>query len=138
MKIQSIRLSIVALAVVAVLAGCRTQPAQPAGPTVVQVRLTDFKIELDKDTIPAGPVKFMITNASSATQHEMVLEPIDAVDKALAANGKTAEASDIDPGKTSSLEWTLDKPGKYRLACHKNMNNVDHFVSGMKTEITVQ
>ena len=113
------------------------KPAVPAGPTEVHVALSDFTITLDKATIPAGEVKFTIDNGGKQ-QHEMVIEAIDAVDKAFEADGKTAEASDIEPGKTAIVTWKLDKPGKYRIACHKNANNVDHFASGMKTEIEVK
>ncbi len=38
---------------------------------------------------------------------------------------------------SKNLEWTLDKLGVYRLACHVNENGVDHFKLGMTTDITV-
>ena len=138
MNIRTLSKCVIGLVMMLAVTACRAPASTPAGPTEVQVRLTDFKIELDKSTIPAGKVKFVILNVSSTTQHELVIENVGDVDKAMKMGDKTAEASDINPGKSATMEWTLDKPGKYLLACHKNLNKVDHFASGMKTEITVQ
>ena len=123
----------------ALMAGCQSapaQPAQPAGPTEVHVKLTEFKVEVDKASIPVGPVKFIIDNTGDIT-HEVVLELATDMDKPLEAGGKSAEAPDIAPGKSTVMEWTIDKPGAYQLACHINDNGVDHFKNDMKVPLTV-
>jgi uncharacterized cupredoxin-like copper-binding protein len=40
---------------------------------------------------------------------------------------------DIDPGQSTTLEWTLDKPGQYQLACHEP----GHYEQGMVATFTV-
>lgn len=140
MNIRSSRwLSIVFVAAGLLFAGCQSapaKPAQPAGPTEVHVKLSEFKVEVDKANIPAGPVKFIIDNMGAIT-HEVVLELATDMDKPLEAGGKSAEAPDIAPGKSTIMEWTIDKPGAYQLACHINDNGVDHFKNDMKTPLTV-
>ena len=100
--------------------------------TEVHVKLTEFTIELDRTSIPTGSVKFIINNAG-AIVHEVVLEPVGAVDKPFESGGKEAEAPDIEAGKSSSLEWTLDQPGEYQLGCH----TPGHYEAGMVTTFTV-
>jgi len=132
MRKQSAILLVVILAVAALsLAACGSK-----GPTVVNVKLTDFKVEMDKTSIPAGPVKFVITNAGKS-QHEIVLEPAGVNNKPFEAGDKKSEAEDIEVGKSATLEWTIDKPGQYQLACHVNENNVDHYAAGMVLTFTV-
>ncbi len=106
------------------------------GVTEVHVKLTEFKEEMDKTSIPAGPVKFIIDNAGKE-KHEVVLEPAGTNDKPLEAGGKESEAEDIEPGATATLEWTIDQPGEYQLGCHINENNEDHFALGMVTTFSV-
>ncbi len=106
------------------------------GPTEVHVKLSEFKVEMDKTSIPAGPVKFIIDNTGKE-KHEVVLEPADTNDQPLEAGGKAAEAEDIEAGASATLEWTIDQPGDYQLGCHMNENNVDHFALGMVTKFTV-
>jgi uncharacterized cupredoxin-like copper-binding protein len=104
----------------------------PAGPTEVQAKLSEFKIELDKTSIPAGPVTFNITNEGAIT-HELVLEPAGARDEPFEKDGKVSEAEDIEPGDSTTLEWTIDEPGEYQLACYIE----GHFEAGMHTTFTV-
>ena len=122
------------------VAGCAVPPSQAAPQarpiTEVHIKLTEFKIELDKSAIPAGLVKFVINNTGAIT-HEVVLEAADVVDVPFEMDGRASEAEAIAPNTSKSFEWTLDKPGKYRLACHTNENEVDHFKLGMTTDITV-
>ena len=140
MNILSSRwLAAMLIAASTLVAGCQSapaQPAQPAGPTEVHVKVSEFKIEADKSSIPAGPVKFIIDNTGAIT-HEVVLELATDMDKALEAGGKTAEAADIAPGKSTTMEWTIDTPGAYQLACHVNNEGIDHFKNGMKIPLTV-
>lgn len=100
--------------------------------TVVNVKLTEYMIQMDKTSIPAGKVKFVIQNAGSL-EHEVVLEPGNANDEPYDANGVESEAENIAPGTSATLEWTLDTPGDYQLGCH----TPGHFEQGMFTEFTV-
>lgn len=115
------------------VAACASQaPASPAGPTEVHVKLSEFRIEMDKTSIPAGPVKFLFDNAGAIT-HEVVLEAAGADDAPFEANGEESEVEDIESGKSATLEWTIDEPGQYQLACHIE----GHFEAGMVTTFTV-
>jgi uncharacterized cupredoxin-like copper-binding protein len=124
-----------ASAVLLSLAACSHKAAVTPTPEV-HVKLTEYKVELDKTTIPAGPVKFVIENAGQDT-HELVLEPAGVDDKPLEANGKESEAEDIKAGTSTSFEWTIDKPGEYQLACHIKEDDTDHYGSGMVAKFTV-
>jgi uncharacterized cupredoxin-like copper-binding protein len=98
----------------------------------VHVKMTEFKFELDKSSIPAGPVKFVFENAGSVA-HEAVLERVGDTNQPLAANGKQAQVTDVAPGKSATLEWTLDQPGEYQLGCHVP----GHYEAGMVAKLTV-
>ena len=135
MRKQSMALLMVILALIALsLAACGGQAA--SGPTEVHIKMSDFKFEMDKTSIPAGPVKFIFENAGNE-KHEAVLEPAGADDKPFEANGKESEVEDVMPGQTATLEWTIDEPGQYQLGCHINENNEDHFALGMVQTFTV-
>lgn len=132
MRKQTAVLLLVIVAVAALsLAACG-----PKGPTQVHVKLTEFKIEMDKTSIPAGPVKFIIDNAGAAV-HEVVLEPAGVDDQPFEVSGKASEIEDIASGASATLEWTIDTPGDYQLACHIKEGNEDHYASGMVTTFTV-
>jgi uncharacterized cupredoxin-like copper-binding protein len=99
---------------------------------VVNVKLSEYKIEMDKTSIPAGKVKFAIQNVGSL-EHEVVLEAADSHDEPFDANGVESEAENIAPGASATLEWTLDTAGQYKLSCY----TPGHFEQGMFTEFTV-
>jgi uncharacterized cupredoxin-like copper-binding protein len=120
----------------AALSTAACAPKAAAGPTEVHVTLSEFKVEMDKTSIPAGPVKFIIDNAGAET-HEVVLEPAGVDDEPFSLNGKESEAEDIEAGKSATLEWTIDKPGQYQLACHIKEGSADHYAAGMVTTFTV-
>lgn len=128
-------LSVIALSACAPVAPAPAQPKAPE-PTIVHVKLSDFKIELDRNTIPVGDVKFEIQN-TGVVSHEMIIELPSSNDVALTNGNDKAEAEAIDPGKTGTLIWKLDKAGMYHLSCHNNVNNIDHFKTGMMIPITV-
>ena len=75
--------------------------ASAQAPETVKVTITEWKVELSTDTVPAGiPVKFTITNTGNVT-HEVVLERAGAVDEPIAFAGHEQEAEDIAPGATA-------------------------------------
>lgn len=129
-----INLLVLAILVVA-LAACS---GNEAGPTTVQVKLNEYSIVLDESSIPAGPVVFEIENVGTE-DHEVVLEPGGAHDAPFDLNGEESEAEDIHPGDKTTLEWTLDQPGEYQLACYivDEGETEGHDDKGMVTTFTV-
>jgi uncharacterized cupredoxin-like copper-binding protein len=136
MRKQAIALLMVILSLVALsLAACGGNQAT-SGPTEVHVKMSEFKFEMDKTSIPAGPVKFIFDNVGQE-KHEAVLEKAGDVDKPFEANGKESEVEDVGPGESATLEWTIDQPGQYQLGCHIVENGEDHYASGMVIAFTV-
>jgi uncharacterized cupredoxin-like copper-binding protein len=115
--------------VVLMMAACGNQAGKA---TVVHVKLTEYKVEMDKNSIPAGLVRFEIKNAGT-TILEIVLEPASVVDKPFEANGKASEAENIQPGQSATLEWTINDFGQYQLGCH----TPGHYEQGMFENFTV-
>jgi uncharacterized cupredoxin-like copper-binding protein len=112
--------------------------SKSAGPTVVQAKLNEYSITLDKTSLPAGTVRFEFENIGTEV-HEVVLEPAGAEDEPFELNGKASEAEDIQPGEKRTLEWTLDQPGDYQLGCYvvNEGDTQSHATKGMITQITV-
>jgi uncharacterized cupredoxin-like copper-binding protein len=111
------------------------QPAPPAAnqPITVPVDVHDMAVTPAQTVFRVGqPYRFVVTNSGKAT-HELVIEPAGAVDQALQANGKPAEAENIAPGQTKDLLWTFTKPGAFQVACHQP----GHFAAGMAHQIQV-
>jgi uncharacterized cupredoxin-like copper-binding protein len=129
---------IVLIAIALAAAGCSSGSNQSTGPTVVQAKLNEYNIILDKTSIPAGPVQFTIENIGTEV-HEVVLEPAGAEDEPFELNGEASEAEDIQPGEKRTLEWTLDQPGDYQLGCYvTNEGDTEtHAMKGMITTFTV-
>jgi len=139
MRNRFFALRLLALPVAALLlvsCGGQAAPAEPAGPTQVHVTLREFQVEMDRTSIPAGPVVFTIENVGGLT-HELVLERAGDDDVPFEANGVESEAEDIEPGTAATIEWTIDEPGQYQLACHINDAGADHYDLGMLKTFTV-
>ena len=99
----------------------------------VAVTLNDFTVTPAQITFKVGvPYTFTITNDGKSL-HEVVIEKATDVDVPLQASGHEAEAENIDPGSTKTLEWTFTEPGEYQLACHQP----GHFEDGMFIKIEV-
>ncbi len=118
-----------------------------ATPSVVKVELNNAgKVEtmkLDRSTVPAGKVRFEVTNASMDDAHEMIVVKTDLTPDKFPTNKDGSkvdekkfkgakEVSDIKPGGMGTLDMTLT-PGHYVLFC--NIKN--HFKGGMYAELTV-
>lgn len=121
--------------------------ALAAEPSVVQVELNNTgKVEtmkLDRTSVPAGKVHFVVTNASFDDTHEMIIVKTDLTPAQFPTNKDGSkvdekkfkgakEVSDIKSGGTGTLDMNL-KPGHYVLFC--NIKN--HFKGGMYAELTV-
>jgi uncharacterized cupredoxin-like copper-binding protein len=122
---------------------------------VVRVELVDSSVDptltgattmatrLDKATVKAGPVTFVVHNASKSAMHEMVLiaakdpkmtMPMDdKEDKVVEDKVKhLGEVADLEPGTSGSLKRKL-APGSYILIC----NQPGHYHAGMWATLTV-
>lgn len=136
MRKSNLYINVLVLAILVVaLAACS---GSEAGPTTVQVKLNEYSIVMDESSIPAGPIVFEIENVGTE-DHEVVLEPGGAHDAPFDLNGKESEAEDIHPGDKTTLEWTLDQPGEYQLACYivDEGESEGHDDKGMITTFTV-
>src|SRR5689334_24879125 len=105
-----------------------TLAAAPAVPTrhdpvAVNVRLSEWKVELSQRTIAAGTVTFAITNSGSIP-HGFEVE----------GGGIEKEIETIQPGASDTLTLTL-KPGTYEVYCPVGEDS--HKKLGMETHLQV-
>jgi plastocyanin len=98
-------------------------PAADAAPAIVNVALSNFVIDMPTD-IPAGPVRFSITNNGPAP-HNFVIEG-QGVNKKLANN--------LEPGQSGFLNVDL-APGTYTVFCP--VGEGAHRAKGMEVTLTV-
>lgn len=121
--------------------------AKSTGSTVNATLQDDFKIVVDKTTLPAGSVTFHVTNAGKVP-HELVLlktdlaydrlppDP-DEAGKIVEDNGSSIihvdETDNMDGGGTKNFTVDL-AAGKYVLVC----DEPGHYASGMRLPFIVQ
>jgi plastocyanin len=89
----------------------------------VATKLSEFKIELAKDTVKAGRVSFQITNIGS-TSHQLRIE----------GNGFKKETAVIPARQAAVLTVTL-APGTYDVFCP--MSEDSHKMAGMAKKLVV-
>ncbi|HKW59735.1 MAG TPA: cupredoxin domain-containing protein [Candidatus Dormibacteraeota bacterium] len=114
----------VALASVALLAGCGGggSPSQPAGS--IKVTMTEFKFDPADLAAPGGKVVFFLVNSGS-TQHDMAIQD---------SSGNRVAVSELVSAGDSTV-FTVDNiaAGKYKVYC----TQPGHEASGMKGTLTV-
>jgi plastocyanin len=94
-----------------------------ASAQAVPVTLSEWKVEMARDTLRAGPVTFRVKNQGTMVHGFHVEGP--GVDK---------ETPQIPAGQSLSLTVTL-KPGTYELYCP--MSELTHKKAGMVRKLTV-
>src|SRR3989441_8232777 len=109
-------------ALLGALVGAAPRP-HPDAPSQVNVRLSEWKVELSQQTIATGAVRFAVTNAGSIAQG---LEG--------EGQGIEKEIETIQPGATDTLTLTL-KPGTYEVYCPVGEDS--HKKLGMETHLKV-
>ncbi len=97
--------------------------SHPDAPSQVNVRLSEWKVELSQQTIATGAVRFAVTNAGSIP-HGFEVE----------GQGIEKEIETIQPGATDTLTLTL-KPGTYEVYCPVGEDS--HKKLGMETHLKV-
>ncbi|MBV9567636.1 MAG: copper resistance protein [Hyphomicrobiales bacterium] len=138
---------------VVISAACVTIGLAPAmAATIVKVEMQDpsnaagiesMQMKLDRDSVPAGQVRFEATNESKTLVHEMILVKTDQDPSAFPYDSKKdevieskvkslGEVSELQPGKSGHLAVSL-KPGSYVLYC----NQAGHMHQGMWARLTV-
>jgi plastocyanin len=89
----------------------------------VPVTLSEWKVELARDTVPAGPVTFRLSNKGTITHGFFVR-----------GEGVAKGSRDIPAGEFASLTLTL-KPGTYEVYCPMSDNS--HKAAGMVRKLVV-
>lgn len=116
--------------------------ASDDGVTIVNATLLDsMQITLDRYSVPAGQVRFLVTNGGRST-HELVVLKTDLAPDQLVPNpdepGKVeeevhmGETGDIDGTRFNGLQLELG-PGNYVIIC----NEPGHYMAGMRVAFTV-
>ena len=105
--------------IVAALAVCSSVASAQA----VSVTLSEWKIRLDHDTVPAGPVTFKVRNSGTMTHAFYV------------RGEEVAKGSrDIPAGQEAQLTVTLT-PGTYEVYCP--LSDLSHKMAGMSRKLVV-
>src|SRR5690242_18478566 len=89
----------------AALVAATPHTSAPAEPARVEVRLSEWKVELSQAAVSAGTVRFVVTNIGSIP-HGFEVE----------GQGIEQEIEMIQPGASDTLTVTL-QPGTYEVYC---------------------
>jgi uncharacterized cupredoxin-like copper-binding protein len=121
---KGVKAVVVALATLALLAGCGgSTTAQPSGST--KVSMTEYHFTPGDISVPAGKVVFYLVNDGSGTSHDMVIKD---------SSGATVAKSDlVSSGDSTVLTVDNIAAGKYTIVC----DQPGHEASGMKGTLTV-
>src|SRR3954463_13165886 len=92
-------------------------------PPAVTATLSEWKVQLSSETVPAGTVTFEVSNTGSVP-HALEVE----------GHGMEKQTAIVQPGKTTSLTITLE-PGTYELYCP--VGDDSHKKLGMETHLKV-
>jgi len=144
---------ILAIAAAAVLMAVAIKPSLANEPTVSAVQpppdgtatvnavLSDMHISVDRQSIPAGTVNFLVSNRGTVTHELVVLRtslPADTIPADMGEPGKVselwniAETGDIAAGRFTGFAVVLPV-GNYVLIC----NEPGHYLAGMRVAFTV-
>src|SRR5262249_37326514 len=91
----------------------------------VKVTLSEWKVQLGPDKVPAGPVEFEVSNTGSIP-HALEVE----------GRGLEGRPAQIQPGATATLQLALPA-GRYEAYCpvgkgsHKMLGMLDHLTVGV-------
>ena len=107
----------------------------------VNATLTEMKIVLDRTSIPAGPITFVVKN-NGTMEHELVVIQTDLAEDKLPPDveepgkvdetGNVGETGEVKPGESKSFTITIPA-GHYVIMC----NEPGHYAAGMHLTFTV-
>jgi plastocyanin len=89
----------------------------------VPVTLTEWKVEIARDTLPAGPVTFRLSNKGTVT-HSFYVR----------GEGVEKGSRELPAGESASFTVNL-KPGTYEVFCPMSDNS--HKAAGMANKLVV-
>lgn len=133
-----------------ILGGCEGSDDgddEPNG-TTVNVTLSEYVVDLDTSTVPAGEVTFNVTNEGTML-HEFLVVKTDLAEDALPTNadgsydeegaGATLidEVEDVGTGQAAQLTVDLDA-GPYVVLCNMVMGTTSHYDLGMHNSLDVE
>ena len=143
-------LVLIGLLSLALLAACSSDDSSSGGDatstsetdeTTVSVTLKEWAVEADSTSVPAGEVKFNVSNQGTIP-HEMVIARNDGDAGSLPVEDSKVVEDQVDvvgeveqfaAGESSSGSFTLE-PGSYVLFC----NIPAHYEQGMHLAFTVE
>ncbi len=146
----------VAVALVAVVAGCAGGSASPgasgaasgAAPATIEVTLQEWAVVPASASVPAGSVTFSARNLGPADAHEMVVIKTDlepgalptqadgSIDEAGAGVTVMGEVEEVAVGSSKTVTVDL-AAGKYVLLCNIVDGDEIHYKLGMRTAFEV-
>jgi plastocyanin len=97
--------------------------AAAAQAVAVPVTLTEWKVEIARDTLPAGPVTFRLSNKGTVTHGFYVR-----------GEGVEKGSRELPAGESASFTVNL-KPGTYEVFCPMSDNS--HKAAGMANKLVV-
>jgi uncharacterized cupredoxin-like copper-binding protein len=118
-----------------------TTTAISTGKTTVKASLGEYFIKLDNTSVPAGSVRFDVSN-DGKIEHEFVVIKTNLAPSKLPLKGGEAnegvgpspgEIPSVKAGKKKTLDVSL-KPGKYVIIC----NLPGHYKAGQYTGLNVK
>ena len=143
-RIASVLVTGAVLALAGLGGSARASTSTPTNDSVTTVKATvgdDMRITLDRYSVPAGNVQFLVTNTGNAV-HELVVLKTDQPANQLTADPEQAgkvveeihmgETGDIPAGRFSGLGLPLGA-GHYVILC----NEIGHYMAGMRIDFTV-
>jgi plastocyanin len=107
--------------IAAVLAASSVAAAAQA--VAVPVTLTEWKVEIARDTLPAGPITFRLSNKGTVTHGFYV-----------SGEGVEKGSRELPAGESASFSVNL-KPGTYEVFCPMSDNS--HKAAGMVKKLVV-
>jgi len=129
------------LATLAVAAALVVSCSAAAKGGTVNATLTEMKIVLDRTSIPAGPITFVVKN-NGTMEHELVVIQTDLAEDKLPPDveepgkvdetGNVGETGEVKPGESKTFTITIPA-GHYVIMC----NEVGHYAAGMHLTFTV-
>jgi len=128
-------------AVLAVLAGCGATDRSSSAASVIRVKEDDFRITAQPRVVPAGRVRFDVTN-DGPVAHELIVIRQNGHSLPLRSDRLTVDEDRVEPETVGALEpgdpgkRHLDvdlRAGTYELIC----NMAGHFLGGMHLRLVV-